>query len=99
MTKWKVSVNVRWHFKGAGLRRDQSAIRRVPAPQVVTGQLGPAPPAMELIVPAEILGLRQNSLAQGGQRKCAALVPRMTIAIIVHLLGKWSLVQPGHGRR
>src|SRR5262245_51786173 len=69
---------------GGGLRgggrvksgRDQPPAFRVPSPQVIVGQFGAAPPAMDGVVTAEIVGAGKNRVAEIGQRERAVLVAR-----------------------
>jgi hypothetical protein len=48
-------------------RREHSAVCRIPTPEAIIGQFGAAPPAVDRVVPAEILGPCQNSLAERGE--------------------------------
>src|SRR5258708_25653275 len=79
------------------LRRNQSAVRWVPAPEEVVNQFGAAPPAVDRVVAAEIFRSRQDSFAERGELQLAFLVSRETIAFIVHLQREWSLLEAGHG--
>src|SRR5258708_34553573 len=79
------------------LRRNQSAVRWVPAPEEVVNQFGAAPPAVDRVVAAEIFRSRQDRFAERGELQLAFLVSRGTIAFIVHLQREWSLVEAGHG--
>ena len=45
---------------------------RIPAPQAFVGQFGAAPPAVNRIMPAEILLVRDNRFAEFGQRQPAS---------------------------
>src|SRR5258708_1139246 len=78
------------------LRRNQSAVRWVPAPEEVVNQFGAAPPAVDRVVAAEIFRSRQDSFAQRGELPLAFLVSPETIAFIVHLQREWSLFEARH---
>src|SRR5689334_25350471 len=71
---------------GGGIEsgRDQSAFRRIPAPQAVVGEFGAAPPAMDGVVAAEIVGLREDRLAEFGEREATCAIAVVTIFCVVH---------------
>src|SRR4051794_16353162 len=52
-------------------RRDQ---RRIPAPQIVVGQVRAAPPTIDGIVPTKIYAVRENSLSELREEQSASLV-------------------------
>ena len=56
-----------WHATSRLLagRLDQ---HRIPAPQIIVGQMRAAPPAVDWIVPAEVFLVGKNSLAEFGDR-------------------------------
>ena len=80
-------------------RRDQSVVRRVPAPQAVIGQFGTAPPAMDRVVPAEIFSTGQNCFTERGQLQLALFISLETMAVIVQVQRERPLVEAGHGGR
>src|SRR3954463_8285538 len=80
------------------LRRDQFTVHRIPAPQIVIGQLRAAPPAVDRVVPAEIIGPGQNGLAERGQRQLAFLVAPVSTPVVVHLIAERPLLKTSHGR-
>ena len=49
-------------------RRDQRAALRIPPPQAFVGQFGAALPAVDGVMPAEIVGLHEDCLAEVGKR-------------------------------
>ena len=63
------------------------------------GQLGAAPPAMDGVVPAEIVGLRKDRLSQTSQRKPAVSVPIVTLPCVVQLIIEGAFVQARNGGR
>src|SRR5258708_31391077 len=79
------------------LRRNQSAVRRVPAPEAVTGQFGATPPAVDRIVPAEIFVSRQDSFAERGELQLAAFVSIEALGVLVHLVRERALIEASDG--
>src|SRR3954464_9823671 len=65
--------------------------RRAPAPEIVVGQLGAAPPAVNRIVPAEILLAGQNRFAERGQRQPTRLVTIEALEAVVQFEREWPL--------
>ena len=64
---------------GLRLRRYGADQRRIPAPQIIVGQVRAAPPAVDRIVAAEIFLVRDNGLAELGERQPASQVGRVAI--------------------
>jgi hypothetical protein len=61
----RASPSIRFLPFAIPLRVDQSVVHGVPAPQAIRRQFGAGPPAMDRIVPAEILAAGQNGLTKG----------------------------------
>src|SRR5450756_2463239 len=71
---------------------------RIEAPQPIVGQFGAAPPAMDRVAPAEILLVRDNRLAEFGQRQPASVVGGETVPQVFPADRTQLVVETGHGR-
>src|SRR5581483_257759 len=79
-------------------RCDQHLIVRVPTPEVLVGQSGPAPPAANWIVTSEIVGLSQDRITERRERQLAFHVSPVPRAIVVHLHRERSILDARHRR-